>query len=127
MISVLSKYNKQVVQVQLPGQAHVIEISPEKIIEENLFEYFSTQDKKTMFSIVFNKNKLKVSDTYYCRDAGKEMLVLTDAINGDKMTIPASLLSLDFHLLEQVSPKEANKIGFLSGVEYAKNLFAIKT
>jgi hypothetical protein len=123
LVNVISKNNNHLVQIQLSGQSHVIEIDPKKIIEQNLFEYFSSQDKKKLFSIVYLKNQLILSDKYLCQDSNKEMVVLTDIITGNKITISAEMASLNGALISQINSKDANKIGFIAGMEFTKKYF----
>lgn len=119
LIGIVEKNNKRLVKVQLAGLLNEIEINPEKIIENNLFEYFSTADKKKLFSIVHN-NSLKISDQYFCYCSKKEMIVLTDKLSGNKKTLSVEMLSTNDDLISQLTSNDANRIGFLSGLEYSR-------
>lgn len=123
LIGVTNRNNKLLAQIQLAGQSHLIEVEPEKIIDQNLFEYFSSRDKKQLFLMVYNKERFKLSDRFYYQKTGKEIVVLTDFVTGDKMTISASDLSVRSDLISQINSKDANKIGFISGMEYIKKCF----
>lgn len=120
LLDLVERDNKQLAKIQLAGSLNEIEIDPEKIIEHNLFEYFSSADKKRLFSAVYKNEKLKVADHYFCQHAEKEMIVLTDTLSGNKKTLPAEMISINNDLINKINSKDANKIGFLSGLEYSR-------
>lgn len=121
-------YKKNVcyAQVQFSGQSHFVEIAPEIIIEKNLFEYFSPNDKKLIFYRVYAHKNLTLSDQYRCPNTDEEMVVLTDKITNGKLTLPVSRLSIDQNLLNQMEPVDSNRICFLSGIEFIKQFFINK-
>ncbi|HLB42983.1 MAG TPA: hypothetical protein VJN02_09100 [Gammaproteobacteria bacterium] len=123
LIGTTNKNDKLFVQIQLAGQSHLIEVEPEKIINQNLFEYFSSRDKKELFLMVYNKERLKLSDQFYNPETNEEMIVLTNLLTGNKMTISASDISIRSDLINQINSKDTNKIGFISGMEYIKKCF----
>jgi hypothetical protein len=49
LIGIKYNQNQKLIQIQFSGQSHAIEVNIDIIIEKNLFEYFSPQDKKTPF------------------------------------------------------------------------------
>lgn len=116
----INKNNKQFIEIIFSGQSHAIIINAEKVIEQNLFEYFSPEDKKRIFSMVYKKEKLKLSDQYLCHETGKELIVLTDLLTNNRMTISVELSSVSMDLIDKLNSRDANKIGFLSGLEYIK-------
>lgn len=122
IIGITNNKNSQLVKIQFSGQSLVLEINPIKLIELNLFEYFSTQDKKLLFSLVYKKN-LQISDSYYCKTTEKEMIILTDTISRNRLTLPVDAVSSNKILIDQLNPRDAQKIGFISGMNYIKNLF----
>jgi len=123
LIGIITRNNTQLVQVQFSGQSHKIEIDPKKIIELNLFEYFSSVDKKKLFSLVYKQEQLILTDRYYCHESNNEMLVLTDISTGNKMTISAEMASANEPLIKKINSSDANKIGFLAGMNYIKKYF----
>lgn len=112
----------QYVLVQFSGQSHTIEIDPKKIIELNLFEYFSSEDKKLLFSMVYNHYQLKLSDQYYCKNTNREMISLTDMLTKNKLTIPAETVSVNSEIIDKINSHDAIRIGFLAGMDYLKSL-----
>lgn len=123
VIGFIDRSGKKLAQVQFAGHSHIIDVDPQKLIDENLFEYFSPSDKKFIFSAVYNKERLKLTDRYYCQEKKVEMVVLTDVTTGNKMTLSAETVSSSMDLIEQINPKDANKIGFMSGVSFIKSIF----
>lgn len=123
LIDIVNKNSKKLAKVQLAGSLNQIEIEIEKVIEHNLFEYFSSRDKKTLFSVAYNKEQLKLSDHFFCPETKKEMIVLSEIETGNRLTISAENLSTNDNLICQISSKDAKKVGFLSGIEYMKRCF----
>ncbi len=126
IIVFVNRSGKKLAQVQFAGHSHILEMDPQKLIDENLFEYFSPPDKKLIFLAVYNKERLKLTDRYYCQEKKQEMVVLTDVTTGNKMTLSVETVASSINLIEQISPKDANKIGFMSGVSFIKNIFGRK-
>ena len=123
LIETIFKNNIPFVVVQISGQSHVIEIDPEKLIEYNLFEYFSTTDKKQIFYLANQKKYLRLSDTYSCNHTNQTIAVFTDTRTEKKISASIETLSMDNSIINQINSKDAYKIGFLSGIEHAKRLF----
>lgn len=119
---VIEKNNRKYIKVEFSGQAHAIEIEPEVVVEKNIFEYFSAEDKKRIFSLVYNKENFKLSDKYTCDKTNRNMVILTEISTGHKMTLPAENICLDDNLLKQINSKDANIIGYISGTENIQNL-----
>ncbi|TAK76901.1 MAG: hypothetical protein EPO11_03450 [Gammaproteobacteria bacterium] len=117
---ILYRDNKPFAQVQFSGQSHEVEIELTLIIEKNLFEYFSSEDKKTLFSSIYQKENLQLADYYHCHETEKEIIVLAHKETGHRMTLPLEIAAINNNLIEQISSNDANRIGFLSGIAYAK-------
>lgn len=122
VIKVISKNNQKIVQIQLAGQSHIIEADSRKIIEENLFQYFSPTDIKKLFELAYDKRQLTFSDQYYCEETKKEMLVFTDPA-GNKISLAAQAVSFDEEFIKNINSADAHRVGFISGIEYIKKIF----
>ena len=113
---------EKLVQIQFSGQSHEIKINIESIIEKNLFEYFSPQDKKLLFAIAHNKERLILSDRFSCPDSNTELVTLTDIATGNKKTMTAYLACIDNNIICQMNAKDAKNLGFLAGIEQGKKI-----
>lgn len=109
--------------VELSGQKDTFEIELSKIIEQNLFEYFSPKDKKQIFYAYYNKERFKLTDYYFCRENRTEMAILTDIATGNKKEVPAELVIDSDEFLEQLSRKDIKKLSFLSAMGHVKKIF----
>lgn len=117
--------NKRLIKVQFAGTLHEQEIELEKLIDSNLFEYFHPQEKKILFSIFYDKERLNIVDQYFCATSNKEIFVLRNKITGNRTTISAEELSISKNLIAQLNPKEAKKIGYSAGTQYSKNILRL--
>lgn len=120
------KDGKVFAKVEFSGQFAAQEVELEKIIEQNLFEYFSPIDKKRLFQAFHNKDRYKLTDRYLCHDKKIEMVVLTDVITNHQITFPAHMIVSDNELIERISRQDVKRISFISAMDFFKNLFKEK-
>lgn len=124
LVGFTQKNGETFVKIEFSGQINTIEIEIKKIIKENLFEHFSPQDKKLMFQAFYkNEEQFQLTDHYYCRETKAEMVILTETLTGNKLTLPASAISDSNKFDEQVTKKDLKRISYISGVEYIKKIF----
>lgn len=121
--NIIKKEKKKFAQIQIAGQVHFLEVEVTSLIQKNLFEFFSPQDKKILFESVYHKENFYLSDYFYSSELEKEMVVLTEKLSGRKLTITVECASINNELIEQISSSDANKIGYLAGLETAKKNF----
>ncbi len=126
LVNISGTYPKKLAQVQFTGHTHVIEIEVKQIINENLFEYFSAEDKKKLFAAVYERDRLKLAERHFCNYEKKEMAVLADIETGEKIEIPIDTLSANPELIELMHPVEANRIGFIAGLQKFASAFSKK-
>jgi len=120
LIKIIEKQSELLAQIQFSGQSHVLEVDPKKIIDENLFQYFSPLDIKQLFEITYHKSQLVLSDTFFCQETNSEMLTFTNVITKNKITVTAENASLDKNLIKNISSLDAHKIGCIWGMEFIK-------
>lgn len=102
------------VRVQFSGQIDTIDVEIQKIIDTNLFEYFSPSDKKLIFFKNFNKQQFKVVG-HYSDEKNTAMVLIEDLWTSEKIAIPASSLTSNNIAINKLSPGDANIIGFIAG------------
>lgn len=112
--------NKQIILIGFSGQTHTIELPLKQIIKNNLFEYFSSADKKLLFSLLHKNEKYLLSEVYKCQMSDKYLVVLTEIKSGHNMTLYAQEVSQNSELVERLSPKNINIISFLAGTDSQK-------
>ena len=117
------KNGKFLAKIEFSGQANTVEFELAQIIEQNLVEYFSPVDKKKLFSLYYNQEKLTLTDSYYCPENQSEMVILTDLFSQNKITMPVHLASENDQLIEQLSRKDVKNVAFLAATDYFKNIF----
>lgn len=108
--------------VEFSGQLNTIEIELSKLVEENLFEFFCPDDKKKIFSAFYNSDRFKLSGRYYCRERKIEMVVLTEILTGNNMTLPAHMVSDNDKMIELLSRKDVKSVCATSAVEFTRNI-----
>lgn len=116
----IERNNQKLVQIQFSGHNHTLEIDIQKLINENLFEYFSPTDKKSIFSAFYQKTLLKMTETYRCPKSESEMIVFTNINTGNKLTCSASDFRPGNELFNQIDQKDAFKIGYISGIDHVR-------
>lgn len=117
------KNEKLLTRVEFSGQKDIFEVEIVAIINQNLFEYFSPEDKKKIFSIYYNKERFKLTGNYYCQEKRMEMVVLKDISTGNIKYIPSHLVSENDAIINQLSPKDIRRISFLSAMDHFKSIF----
>lgn len=111
-------------EIQYSGLTDKIELNITKVIEQNIFEYFSPSDKKKIFQLAYNKTKLTLTDKYTCPTSGKDMFVLTDLIKQNKMTVDAEQVIKNENILNKLDPKSAYRIGSISANSIYKDILS---
>ena len=110
-------------RVELSGRKDILDIELAQIIQQNLFEFFSPEDKKNIFSVYHNKERLKLTESYYCTENQTEMVVITEILTGKNITKPVYLVSENYELINQLSCHDIKKLSFLSASDHFKKLF----
>lgn len=111
-------------EIQYSGLTDNIELDINKVVEQNIFEYFSPADKKKIFYYLYNYNFLSMTDSFKCPETGKDLVVLTECITKNKMTLEASCISKDRSLLDKIDSNSACRIGGISESRIFKDILA---
>ena len=118
------KQNKLIVRVEFSGQINILDLQLNELMEAELFEYFSPQDKKKLFKEYLNQERYRLSNTYFCKDKQTDLIVLEDRYTGSKKTWEASEIQKDAGMLNNLSKKDISKITFLAASSYFKKIFS---
>jgi hypothetical protein len=102
--------------VGIIGQNVDIKIPITTLVADNAFEYFSPEDKKNIFREAFkHSEKYKLAEQYFCEITNQEMFVLQDTTTERFLVRSAFEISTNNEIIQEISSKSANIIGFVAG------------
>ena len=107
------------VKIIYSGNLNKIDASLDEILSGDFFEYFSSDDKKRLFSFYNNQESIQLKSSFYDYINGETKIFLEDIISGEKTEKTASEVMKDEKIQGQMSKKDIKKITWI----FANDLF----